>query len=207
MERALGWSGSGTNIWTAAGTQQGTPFNVTLPPRGINIPNMIRVYITTGSRPAGRDLSRPTVPTTVRAAPPATRPAMRACKTWAGQARGRLYITNSGYNRIEVFDTQQQKFLNPIPGQMPHQMAMGTDGNTLYVATRRRIHRHRGPERATGDGGVIFPPVPRSGTSNGSTRARWPWGWWASSSSCRTARSGRWWGMPRCRGRRTRWRR
>ena len=63
----------------------------------------------------------------------------------------------------------QQKFLNPIPvGQMPHQMAMSTDGNTLYVGNTG------GESIAIVDlnaqqvtGGVIFPPVPRSGTSNG----------------------------------------
>jgi len=37
---------AGTNIWTAAGTSQGTPFNITLSsPEAINIPNMIRVYM------------------------------------------------------------------------------------------------------------------------------------------------------------------
>ena len=49
--------------------------------------------------------------------------------------RQRLYITNSGLNRIEVFDMKTQKFLTPIKtGQLPHNMALGTDGNTLYVA-------------------------------------------------------------------------
>jgi hypothetical protein len=85
------------------------------------------------------------------------------------EARGRLYITNSGYNRIEVFDTQQQIFLNPIPvGQMPHQMAMGTDGNTLYVGNTGGESIgivDLNAQQVTG--GVVFPPVPRSGTSNG----------------------------------------
>ena len=50
------------------------------------------------------------------------------------EARGKVYITNSGYNRIEVFDIKKQHFVDPIPvGQMPHQMAMGGDGKTLYV--------------------------------------------------------------------------
>ena len=48
--------------------------------------------------------------------------------------RNLVYITNSGYNRIEVFDTVNRVFLNPIPvGQMPHQMALSSDSNTLYV--------------------------------------------------------------------------
>jgi uncharacterized protein (TIGR03437 family) len=50
-------------------------------------------------------------------------------------ARQRLYIANSGLNRLEVFDIKTQKFLAPVKvGQLPHQMALGTDGNTLYVA-------------------------------------------------------------------------
>ena len=49
--------------------------------------------------------------------------------------RSLIYITNSAYNRIEVFDAVENQFDNPIPvGQLPHQMAMSTDGNTLYVA-------------------------------------------------------------------------
>src|SRR5262249_44121017 len=81
--------------------------------------------------------------------------------------RGRVYITNSGYNRIEVFDTAAQKFVAPIHvGQMPHQMAFGNDGKTLYVA-------NTGGESisivdlARGEviGNLEFPPIPRSGTS------------------------------------------
>jgi len=60
---------------------------------------------------------------------------------------------------------------------MPHQMALGTDGNTLYVGKHgRRIDRIVTSTRNRCTGGVIFPPVPRSGTSNGFTRDRWPWG-------------------------------
>ena len=84
------------------------------------------------------------------------------------EARGRLYITNSGYNRIEVFDTQKQQFLTPITvGQLPHQMAMGTDGNTLYVANTG------GESISIVDlnlqqvvGNVAFPPIPRNGAAN-----------------------------------------
>jgi DNA-binding beta-propeller fold protein YncE len=89
--------------------------------------------------------------------------------TLLDEARGRLYITNSGYNRIEVFDTQQQVFLNPIPvGQMPHQMAMGTDGNTLYVGNTGGESIgivDLNAEQVTCS--VVFPPVSRSGTANG----------------------------------------
>lgn len=49
--------------------------------------------------------------------------------------RQRMYISNSGKNQIEVFDMRSQVLLPPIKtGQLPHNMAFGTDGNTLYVA-------------------------------------------------------------------------
>jgi uncharacterized protein (TIGR03437 family) len=52
----------------------------------------------------------------------------------ADNARHRLYITNSGMNRIEVFDVATRAFLAPIKvGQLPHSMAFANDGSTLYV--------------------------------------------------------------------------
>jgi uncharacterized protein (TIGR03437 family) len=49
--------------------------------------------------------------------------------------RRKLYIANSGMNRVEVFDLATQQFLTPIKvGQLPHSLAIGTDGITLYVA-------------------------------------------------------------------------
>lgn len=161
----------GTNIWTGAGTQQGTPFNVVLSsPDAINIPNTIRVYMNYRQSDQ-RGVVFP-LPATLNNSPGGT-----AGNTSGNEglqdivldeARGRLYITNSGYNRIEIFDTKQQTFLNPIPvGQLPHQMAMSTDGNTLYVGNTG------GESISIVDltlgrvvDGVVFPPVPRSGTSN-----------------------------------------
>ena len=161
----------GTNIWTGAGTSTGTPLNVTLSsPDAINIPNTIRVYMNYRQSDQ-RGVVFP-VPTTLNNSPGGT------AGNTAGneglqdilldEARGRLYLTNSGYNRIEIFDTKQQTFLNPIPvGQMPHQLAMSTDGNTLYVGNTG------GESISIVDltlgrvvDSVVFPPVPRSGTSN-----------------------------------------
>jgi hypothetical protein len=84
------------------------------------------------------------------------------------EQRGRVYLANAGYNRIEVFDTRKQRFLNPISvGQLPVQMAMATDNQTLFVA-------NGGGEsvsivdlelnRVVGE--VEFPPIPRAGNSN-----------------------------------------
>jgi YVTN family beta-propeller protein len=162
----------GTNMWTGAGTSQGVPLNVTLSsPEAINIPNMIRVYMNY-RQPDQRGVIYP-VPTTPNNSPGGTTGNTAGNEGLQDlvldEARNRLYITNSGYNRIEVFDTQQQTFLSPIPvGQMPHQMAMGTDGNTLYVGNTGGESigiLDLTQEQVTGS--VIFPPVPRSGTSNG----------------------------------------
>jgi uncharacterized protein (TIGR03437 family) len=50
-------------------------------------------------------------------------------------ARQRVYLANSGRNRVEVYDIRRQAFLTPIDvGQFPRSMAMGSDGRTLYVA-------------------------------------------------------------------------
>jgi DNA-binding beta-propeller fold protein YncE len=162
----------GTNIWTGAGTSQGVPLNVTLSsPEAINIPNMIRVYMNyRQSDQRGVIYPVPTVPNNSPGGTTGNTAGNEGLQDIVlDEARGRLYITNSGYNRIEVFDTQQQIFLNPIPvGQMPHQMAMGTDGNTLYVGNTGGESIgivDLNAQQVTG--GVVFPPVPRSGTSNG----------------------------------------
>ncbi len=49
--------------------------------------------------------------------------------------RQRLYIANSGMNRVEVFDIRQHKFLSGIKvGQLPRSLGMTPDAGTLYVA-------------------------------------------------------------------------
>jgi YVTN family beta-propeller protein len=50
-------------------------------------------------------------------------------------ARQRLYIANSGLNRIEIFYIQSRQLLPPLKvGQLPPSLAMAPDGSTLYVA-------------------------------------------------------------------------
>jgi len=161
---------AGTNIWTGAGTSSGTPFNITLSsPEAINIPNTIRVYMNY-RQPDQRGVIYP-LPTTPNSSPAGVADASGnegLQDILLDETHHKLYITNSGYNRIEVFDLQKQQFVNPIPvGQMPHQMALGTDGNTLYVA-------NTGGESISildltlGQvvDNVVFPPTPRNGTVN-----------------------------------------
>jgi len=112
----------GTNLYTGAATNAGTPINVSLASlEAINIPNTIRIYMNyRNSDQRGQIFAVPTTPNS-------TTEGIRDLAL--DEYRSRLYIANSGYNRIEVFDTKNQRFLNPIPvGQLPHQMAMATDG-------------------------------------------------------------------------------
>jgi uncharacterized protein (TIGR03437 family) len=80
----------------------------------------------------------------------------------ADPVRQRLYIANPGLNRIEIFDMRQQQFLPPVRvGQLPRSIAVGSDGNTLYVA-------NSGAEfisvvdltKSAVTGQVKFPPIP-----------------------------------------------
>jgi YVTN family beta-propeller protein len=149
----------GTNIWTNVGTSSGTPFNVTLAStEAINLPNVIRVYMNyrqTDQR--GVVYPLPTTPNGNEGLQDLV----------LDPQRNKVYITNSGYNRIEVFDIAQQAFQNPIPvGQLPHKMALGTDGSTLYVGnTGGESISIVDLDQQAVVGQVQFPPLPRNGTA------------------------------------------
>ena len=76
-------------------------------------------------------------------------------------ARQRLYLSNSGMNRVEVYDIRQRRMMEPIKaGQLPRSMAMSLDGSQLLVA-------NSGGESVTvvdldrrTTGRVRFPPIP-----------------------------------------------
>ena len=76
--------------------------------------------------------------------------------------RQRLYIANSGLNRVEVFDLRTRRLLAPIKvGQLPHSMAFDIDGARLYVGnsgseTISVVDLDRGRQI----GLVRFPPLP-----------------------------------------------
>ncbi len=159
----------GTNMWTGAGTVQGVPQNVTLSsPTAINVPNVVRVYMNyRQSDQRGVIYPVPTTPNSNTNAPANANGNEGLQDIVLDEARSKLYITNSGYNRIEVFDTNLQQFLAPIKvGQLPHQMAMSGDGSTLYVANTG------GESIGIVDlnlqqlvGSVVFPPIPRNGAA------------------------------------------
>jgi DNA-binding beta-propeller fold protein YncE len=150
----------GTNLYTGAATNTGTPINVSLASlEAINIPNTIRIYMNyRNSDQRGQIFPIPTTPNS-------TTEGLRDLAL--DEYRNRLYIANSGYNRIEVFDTKNQRFLSPIPvGQLPHQMAIATDGATMYVGNAGGesisiVDLDLGREI----GQVEFPPIPRAGNA------------------------------------------
>ena len=161
---------AGTNMWTGAGTVQGTPVNVTLASStAINLPNVVRVYMNyRQSDQRGVIYPLPTTPNTNPNGPANANGNEGLQDIVLDETRAKVYITNSGYNRIEVFDTNLQQFLTPIAvGQLPHQMAMSSDGNTLYVA-------NTGGESVSivdlnlqqAVANVVFPPIPRNGAAN-----------------------------------------
>ncbi|MBZ5620594.1 MAG: hypothetical protein LAQ69_17995, partial [Acidobacteriia bacterium] len=159
----------GTNIWTGAGTSQGTPINVTISsPEAINVPPVVRLYMNyRQADQRGVVYPVPTTPNTNVNNVGGNAGGNEGLQDLVlDEARGRLYVTNSGYNRIEVFDLKKQHFVDPIPvGQMPHQMALGTDGKTLYVGNTGGesisiVDLNQG--RVVDN--VVFPPIPRNGT-------------------------------------------
>jgi YVTN family beta-propeller protein len=159
----------GTNLYTGGNspTNNGTALAVNLvSPNAINVPNTIRVFMNyRDSTQRGQIYPVPTVPN-----PPLSNPVVNEGlqDIVLDQARNLIYITNSGYNRVEVFDTVNRVFLAPIAvGQLPHQMAMGLDGSTLYVANtggESIAIVDLNQQQVTGN--INFPPIPRLGNSN-----------------------------------------
>jgi len=150
----------GTNLYNGNGASNtGSAVTVDLlSPEAINIPNTIQVYMNL-RQTSQRGVIYPVITSPTKSE--------GLQDILVDNPRGRVYLTNSGYNRIEVFDTAAQKFLPPIEvGQLPHQMAMAGDGKHLYVG-------NTGGESisivdlATGQvtGSLDFPPIPRSGAS------------------------------------------
>jgi uncharacterized protein (TIGR03437 family) len=77
-------------------------------------------------------------------------------------ARQRIYVTNSGLNQVEVVDMKTQTLMKPIRvGQLPHSMALSSDGVTMYVAnTGGESISIVDLDKMQTVGAVTFPPVP-----------------------------------------------
>lgn len=147
----------GTNLWTGAGTGNGAPIGIILlSNEAINYPNTINVYMNyRQSDQRGIIYPRPVSWSTTQGLQ----------ELVLDEKRGRVYITNAGLNRLEVFDTNKQAFIDPVEvGQLPRAMAMSLDGSTLYVGNTG------GESITTVDldsmaviGKIDFPPIPRAG--------------------------------------------
>lgn len=151
---------AGTNLYSGGATNSGTPLAVNIRSvEAINIPNTIQIYMNY-RQPAQRGIIYP-----VQVTPTVAEGLQDIVYD---PARQRIYITNSGYNRVEVFDTVAQAFIAPmVVGQLPHTMAMGLDGNTLYVAnTGGESISVLDLDSGLVTRGIPMPPIPRAGASN-----------------------------------------
>ena len=135
---------AGTNLATGGTTLSGLPFDVTLASaEAVNIAPTIRVYMNYRNLDQ-RGIIYP-IPTTPNNSPSAAQITGNTGLIGGDQGlrdilldstRNRVYLTNAGYNRIEVFDTQKLQFLAPIPvGQLPNQMAVTSDNRYLYIGS------------------------------------------------------------------------
>lgn len=95
-------------------------------PQAINVPSTIRVFQNSRNTESRGDLFP------VRTA---ISPNEGLTDMVLDSVRNRVYISNSGMNRVEVFDTRAKQFLSSIKvGQLPRSLAMSPDSSTLYVA-------------------------------------------------------------------------
>ncbi|MGA2148959.1 MAG: hypothetical protein ABSH49_28790 [Bryobacteraceae bacterium] len=166
----------GTNLWYSTGTaptygtDSGTALNVTFTSsNAVNVPNTVRVYMNYRlSDQRGVIYPIPATPNSSSGGTTNANGNEGLQDIVYDAVHNRVYISNSGYNRIEVFDIGQQAFLAPIPvGQLPHQMALSTDSSTLYVGnTGSELISIVDLNQLQVTGSVTFPPIPRNGTSS-----------------------------------------
>lgn len=149
----------GTNLYSGGGaSNSGAAVNLQLAsPNAINVPPVIRVFMNYRDA-TQRGLIYPiqTLPNSVATS--------GLYDIVFDSVRNLMYISNAGMNRIEVFDTVAQQLLSPIPvGQLPHEMALGLDGNTLYVAeTGGETIDMVDLTAQQVIGRVVAPPIPRA---------------------------------------------
>ena len=139
------------------GTVAPTDFQI-VAPQAINLPAQIRAY--QNSRDTEARAGVRVVPTSV-----VTTDGLVDMAT--DVPRQRLFIANSGMNRVEVFDMQRGDFLAPIKvGQLPRSLSLTPDGSTLYVANSGgESISIVDAEKLTVVGRVRFPALPFNTTT------------------------------------------
>lgn len=140
------------NAGRSLGTITPTDF-VVQSQEAINIPAQIRVYQNQRNAEAAGD---------IRTVPVGQSLAEGLVDMVLDTQRQRLYIANSGLNRVEVFDIKTNQFLDPISvGQLPRSLAITPNGKTLYVAnTGGESISIIDLDKLAVTGRVKFPPVP-----------------------------------------------
>ncbi|MBZ2177748.1 MAG: hypothetical protein ACK58M_03650 [Acidobacteriota bacterium] len=125
-------------------------------PQAVNVPSVVRVY-QNGRNPEARGNLVP-IRTSLS-------PSEGLTDLVIDSVRQRLYIANSGMNRVEVYDLRQRRLLNPIKvGQLPRTLAMSPDNATLFVANSgSESVSIVDPERLEVTGRIKFPPIPFNG--------------------------------------------
>ena len=125
-------------------------------PQAINVPSIVRVYQNSRNTEARGEI----VPIRTSLSP-----SEGLTDIVTDAQRQRLYIANSGMNRVEIYDIRQRRLLTSIKvGQLPRALALSPDGSTLYVA-------NSGSETISiidldnlgVSGRVKFPPIPFNG--------------------------------------------
>lgn len=121
-------------------------------PEAINLPPQVRVYQNTRDTEARAD---------VQVMPSGVSGNEGLFDMVHDTFRQRLYIANSGLNRVDVFDIRRKTFLAPIKvGQLPHTLALTPEGNTLYVANSGgESISIIDPDKLQVVGRVKFPPL------------------------------------------------
>ena len=122
-------------------------------PEAVNIPAQVRVYQNNRDAEANGDI----VPVDQGIS------AGDALVDMAYDAtRRRVYIANSGLNRVEIYDEKTKQMLAPIKvGQLPRSLALSADGSTLYVANSgSEFITVIDPEQRRVIGRLTYPPLP-----------------------------------------------
>ena len=149
----------GTNLYTGSANNSGNSLNLNIRSlEAINIPNTIRIFMNY------RQTDQRGV---IFPIPTGTNNTEGLQDIVLDSARQRVYLSNSSYNRVEVFDLAKQRFTTPIDvGQLPHTMALGLDGNVLYVAnTGGESISIVDLDAGVVTGSIPFPAIPRAGAN------------------------------------------
>jgi uncharacterized protein (TIGR03437 family) len=121
-------------------------------PEAINLPPQVRIYQNTRDTEARAD---------VQVMPSGVSGNEGLFDIVHDTIRQRLYLANSGLNRVDVYDIRRKSFLAPIKvGQLPHSLALTPEGNTLYVANSGgESISIIDPDKLRVVGRVKFPPL------------------------------------------------